>query len=74
VSVYVLMICDRHSDPEPMVFTTAAAAIDKARETAREYARSPGDVEESEIDGWLYYASYSPESDRVWVVACEVQR
>jgi hypothetical protein len=69
VKVYVAMICDRHSDPTPEVFTSAGAAIDYARTWARDHAHRPDDFEEPPLpDGWLYYAEYSPESDAVWVV------
>lgn len=69
LTVYVAMICDRHTDPEPYVFTTAEAAIDYARSCAVACAREPEDVEESAIDGWLYHATYSEEGDSVWVIA-----
>jgi hypothetical protein len=68
-TLYVAMIADRHTDPEPFLFATADEAIAYARRCANEYARSPESVEESEIEGWLYYASYSVEGDAVWVLA-----
>jgi hypothetical protein len=74
VSVYVAMICDRHADPEPFVFSAAEAAIAYAREQARTSARGPGDVLESEIEGWLYHASYSNEGDSVWVIEREIDQ
>lgn len=66
--IFIAMIRDRHSDPEPYPFTTPEAAIAFARKTAHEYALEPSDVEELETDGWLYHATYSPEGDSVWVV------
>lgn len=71
-TLYVAMICDRHSDPEPFLFVTAEAAIKYARRCANENAWDPANVEETEIDGWLYYATYSVEGDRVWVLEKEV--
>lgn len=68
-TVYVVMINDRHSDPEPYVFSTAERAIAYAKAKALEYARDPGDVEEEPIDGWLYHARYSVEDDSLWVLA-----
>jgi len=70
-TIYVAMICDRHTDPEPFLFSTAQAAIEHAKSCALEYAREPEDVEEEPINGWLYYARYS-EEDSVWVLAKQV--
>jgi hypothetical protein len=68
-TIYVAMIADRHTDPEPYPFTTAEQAIAYARQAAHANARSPEAVEESDIDGWLYHATYSTEGDAVWVLA-----
>jgi hypothetical protein len=74
VKIYVAMICDRHSDPEPYLFTTAQAAIDFARDQALDNALDAEDFDESETpDGWLYYASYSEEGDNVWVLEKEIE-
>ena len=73
-AIYVAMVKDRHCDPEPYVFTTPEAAIEYARSEAHEYARTPEDVEEETIDGWLYYARYSCEGDSVWVVGKVLDR
>lgn len=68
MQVFVAMINDRHSNPEPYVFSTADAAIDFARDEALSRASRPGDFEERAIGGWLYHATYSGEGDSVWVV------
>jgi hypothetical protein len=73
VKLYVAMISDRHSDPEPYVFSTPEAAIEYARDQARELSRH-GHVKEAELtntmvrEGWLFHAWYSGEGDDVWVV------
>jgi hypothetical protein len=68
-TVYVAMINDRHADPEPKVFSTAEAAINYARSWAQDHALHPSDFAESDVEDWLYYASYSAsEGDSVWVV------
>lgn len=72
MKIYVAMIADRHSDTEPYPFSTPEAAIDYARRTAAEYAHRPEDIDEIETDGWLYHATYSGESDSVWVVEKEL--
>lgn len=66
--IYIAMIDDRHSDTEAHPFSTAEQAIEYAKGWAQGAAHYPGDYEESHIDGWLFHASYSPESDAVWVV------
>jgi hypothetical protein len=69
-TLYVAMIDDRHANTEPEVFTTAEQAIAYAKGWAEGAAHQPDDFEEPRCPkGWLYYATYSPESDAVWVVA-----
>jgi predicted alpha-1,6-mannanase (GH76 family) len=70
-TIYVAMVDDRHRDPEPHLFTTAAAAIAYARERAEGWL-----VEDDAGDdiSWLYYATHRTESDAVWVVAKELQQ
>lgn len=72
-TVYVALINDRHADLEAYVFTTPTAAIEYARTCAYTYAQNADDVQEQEIADWLYYAQFSPESDYVRVVQCELR-
>lgn len=67
--VYIAIVEDRHTDVEVYPFSIAEAAIYFARATAYQNARTPADVEETPIDGWLYHATYSVEGDSVRVVA-----
>lgn len=71
-TVYVAIVNDRHVDPDPWVFSTAARAVDFARTWFQDHVHpdvvDDEDVGEQEMDGWLYYASYSVEGDAVWVV------
>lgn len=71
-TIYIAMIHDRHAEPEAYPFSTAEGAIAFAREAAEVNARDPQDIEESAIDGWLFYARYSGEGDSVWVTADEL--
>jgi hypothetical protein len=82
MKIYVAMICDRHTDPEPYLFTTVQAAIDFARTKAIEYAQFPldeydddevGEQEPAEDSGWLYLFTYSTEGDSVWVLEKELE-
>jgi hypothetical protein len=61
------MVRERHSGTEAYVFSTPEAAIAYARSMVQAYARTPEDVEERSIKGWLYYASLG-ESNAVWVL------
>lgn len=72
MTVYIAMINDRHSDPEPHLFATAEAAIEYAKTKAAEYVHPEDAVEEEQLGGWLYYARYSQEGDSVWVIAKEI--
>jgi len=72
MTIYVTMVADRHTDPEPYLFTTAAAAIAYAEAAAAENATDPDDIEEEPVEGWLYYARYSVEGDSVWVLGKEI--
>lgn len=67
-TLYVVMINDRHCDPEAHVFATADTAIAAARQVALNNAHSPSRIEEYETEGWLWHASYSVEGDSVWVI------
>jgi predicted RNase H-like HicB family nuclease len=66
-TVYVTTITDRHADPEAVVFSTADLAIGHARQVGRKYAREPEDYQETPVEGWLFHANYSCESDSVRV-------
>jgi len=72
MTIYVVMVQDRHTDTEPWVFDTAKAAIAAARQLAQELARRTEDYVEKPVAGWLFHARYSFEGDAVWVVAKEL--
>jgi hypothetical protein len=63
-ALYVVMVSDRHTDPEPHLFATEEAAL--------AYARQAADGWLVELlgghDGWLYYAEHPTESDSIWVI------
>ncbi len=70
MKLYIAMIADRHSDPEPYPFTTPEAAIAFARREAEQLTNT--EVVEEPVAGWLYHATYSGEGDSVWVVEREL--
>lgn len=68
MKVYLLIIEDRHIDVEVEVYLNKEKAINKAKMTAAiavEY--SHGEIEEQQIEGWLYFARYSVEGDCIRV-------
>jgi hypothetical protein len=70
--IYVVIIDDTHADTDVELHSTAEAAIDSAKAVAREGAGIyVDDIEEETIEGYLYYARYSPDS-KVWVVEKEL--
>lgn len=73
MKLYLAGIEDRHADPDVQAFTDRDTAITYAREWAQKYAHQPDDYEELHLPQYYeFYASYSPESDRVWVVEREL--
>lgn len=68
MKIYVVMHHDRHAGTEPIVFSTPKAAIEYAGHAARGCATRPDDYQEGQVEGYLFYARYSPEGDAVWVV------
>lgn len=67
--LFIVVVEDRHADPDPYVFTNRRAAIDFAWSQAHTYALADTDVEVRDVEGYEYFVSYSPESDKVWVKA-----
>ena len=78
MQVYVVVLEDRHSDPECFVFATAELAVAYARKIVAEYDKGlcrPENLFSSyDPSGkpYVYYRSLSVESDCVWVVEKEV--
>lgn len=79
MKVYVAVVNDRHADPEVTVYADEGEAIKYARGQAKEGAHEESDYEEHPVNdamqrlGWVFYASYSEESDSVWVVETELK-
>lgn len=69
MTVWVLITCDRHGDPEAHLYADSAAAVAAAESWAEETGCTlAGRVP----DGWLYYAEHPTESDGCWVVPKEI--
>ena len=78
--VYVVLIQDRHTDPEVEVFANPVDAIDYAEKEVREGAgKFPEDIEILELtpgmlaDGWVFAGIYSCEGDSVTVMKRQVK-
>jgi hypothetical protein len=77
--VYVVLIQDRHADPDVEVFADPVDAIEYAEKEVRDGARGNiDDIEYYEItdsmrrDGCLMFATYSCEGDSVRVTKHQV--
>lgn len=70
--VFVVVNEDSHYDTDVSVFATQDAAITYARDVADEGSRGRG-YDEEQIEGWLFYANYSPETGSVWVMEKGIQ-
>jgi len=71
--VFVVVWEDHHSDSAVEVFSNEEVAVAWAREKAREFDRFEQYTEtpltESMVrDGWIFYCTYSSESDGIRVV------
>lgn len=67
MQVYVVMVCDRHDDPDPVLFTDEESALAEARSAAQDLGCA---VQETPA-GWLFLALHE-EGDSVWVVEKEL--
>lgn len=74
--IFILIIEDRHADTDARPYATELAAITAAE--AFLAGCDQEDVEQQELNdamiqqGWVFYATYSCESDSVWVVRREM--
>jgi len=81
MTIYVVMIRDRHTDTEAHLFSTSEKAISFAQSylvgcgDSAQYV-DPKDAtmssKELESAGWLFYTCYSAEGDCVWMLPKEV--
>jgi len=71
MKVYTAIWRDRHTDVTAHVFSTSDRAIKWARKTAKKYSDND-EYEEHNIHGWLFHASYTGESDCIYVVESDL--
>ena len=77
MSIYIVIVEDRHTDAQVWPFSTAAKTIHEAIKIGKAGARSPEDYQEypNPLDeGWVFYAQYSGEGDCVRVVKAELDK
>ena len=72
MTVYLLIVEDRHTDVEVRVFATVAAAVASAKELQAEYDYEPDEPDEP-IDGWIYHATLSCDGDCLRVQSAVVR-
>jgi hypothetical protein len=68
--IYVVMVDDRHKDPQAHLYLDESAAIDAARAAAAEMGLAEQPTPAAD-DPWRFLAT-GPEGDGVWVVGQEV--
>lgn len=76
MKLYVVMMVDRHVDPDCEVFVKKEDALARAREFIEQIAHHPEILEPPQDPppgDWLFYQRYGEEDDRVWVVEKEVE-
>lgn len=71
--IYIVMINDRHHEPEAVAHRDKDKAIKDAKEIAESYCSHKEDFEEHQSEDWLYHATYSCEGDCVWVVKTKLE-
>ena len=71
-TLYLFVAEDRHFDPEFELHRDEASAIAAAKQWAVDYSRH-GEIEERDSPGREYFATYSGESDCVYVTKMTVK-
>lgn len=72
--IYVVMVSDRHKDPEPYLFSDRGEAIGFAYTEALGIAGgNESRIEESEVEGRELLLQIEPEGDSVWVLGKEIR-
>jgi len=67
MEIFTAICEDRHVDTHVRVFDTLDKAITYAKKFIGNNTRHSEDIQKSDVDGWLYYATYSCEGDFVRV-------
>lgn len=68
MEIYNVIIEDRHYNVEVLSFRNRDAAIEIAKDIAKERNTYPEDLKEEVIESYEYYVEYSCENDCVSVV------
>lgn len=72
MTVFVVVVEDRHTDTEPHLFANREAALAFAHRTAAEYADEHCEITVHNVPDCIYSATMGEEGDAVWVVEREV--
>jgi hypothetical protein len=74
MKIYIAVCCNRHTDDDIKLFTTAEAAIVYCQNFIRDQEARPCDVEEQDVsENWIYYCLYTAEGDSVRVEVAELE-
>lgn len=77
MEIYIVIHQDRHFGVEAVPYAERDTAVAAARSALADYARYPEDGERPlneplVEEGWVFYATYGPEGDCIWVVKREL--
>ncbi len=81
MTIYVVMVEDRHTDTESYLFSTIDKALNYAHRVAAgyDYTQAEAEADENSMSdedlaraGWLLYFALSPEGDCLWVLPKEI--
>ena len=76
MKIYLVIHEDRHTDVEVEAFSDKEKSIEYARKRAKSCVHEDylEDYQESDILGWLFFASYSGVGDSVRVIEVELDK
>lgn len=66
MTVYLVILEDRHADVQVWVYSDKGDALEHAEEIVEEYGHEPDEPDEP-VEGWLFNATLSGEGDYVRV-------
>ena len=74
MKLYVALCQDRYEDDLIKIFRKPERAIEFCKRFMEDNRSRHSEIEECEIDGWLYHATYSSEGDCVRVEEVELDK
>ena len=74
MTIYVVMVDDRHTDPEAHLFSHPRAAINFAKTQSEIYGEPTATMSEEDLIavGWLFCAQWERHGLSIWILPKEV--